>query len=172
MYAPRSSVGDTGSGGGYTWSSRRDTWSRVGNTRSGRGDTGSCLGNTRSCRRNTRSGVGNTRSCRNLTGPLFAKTANFRQFGLPNDAGGRRNRRNPARLDEARHLYGVHIYARLVGQTVWTRIALDTSSPYIDGRPLAVAGVPEHREYMLRGCDINEAEVGQDSDIVSITFGG
>ena len=69
-------------------------------------------------------------------------------------------------------VYGVHIYARLAGQTAWVKIALDTSSPYIDGRPLAVAGVAETREYMLRGCDINENEIGLDSDIVSVLFAG
>ena len=46
---------------------------------------------------------------------------------------------------------GVAVYARVAGQNAWTRIGTDTSSPYIDGRPLAQAGVSETREYMLRG---------------------
>ena len=68
--------------------------------------------------------------------------------------------------------YGVHVYSRLRGQTQWTRIGSDTSSPYIDGRPLAQPGVAETREYMLRGCDIDEKEFGLDSDVVSITWAG
>jgi hypothetical protein len=69
-------------------------------------------------------------------------------------------------------VYGVHVYSRLKGQTKWIRIALDTSSPYIDGRELAVAGVAETREYMLRACDRDEADFGVDSDIGTITWSG
>ncbi|MCX7009056.1 MAG: hypothetical protein NTY53_17710 [Kiritimatiellaeota bacterium] len=63
------------------------------------------------------------------------------------------------------------IHSRLSGQTEWVRIAVDTSSPYIDGRPLAHAGVAETREYMLRGAKHDEA-IGLDSDIQSISWGG
>jgi len=66
---------------------------------------------------------------------------------------------------------GVAIYARLAGQTTWTRIGIDTSSPYIDGRPLAQAGVPETREYMLRGM-LKDEEIGLDSDIGRIAWAG
>jgi hypothetical protein len=66
---------------------------------------------------------------------------------------------------------GVAIYARLAGQTTWTRIGTDTSSPYIDGRPLAAPGVPETREYMLRGM-IKDDEVGIDSDVARIAWSG
>jgi len=62
-------------------------------------------------------------------------------------------------------------YARLAGTTAWTRIGTDTSTPYIDGRPLAVPGVPEMREYMARGM-LGDDEIGLDSDVVCITFGG
>ena len=48
---------------------------------------------------------------------------------------------------------------------------MDTSSPYIDGRPLAQAAVAETREYMLRGV-LTDVEIGLDSDIQSITWGG
>jgi hypothetical protein len=48
---------------------------------------------------------------------------------------------------------------------------MDTSSPYIDGRELAVATVPETREYKLRGV-LNDVEIGLDSDIQSITWSG
>ena len=63
------------------------------------------------------------------------------------------------------------LYARLRGTTGWTRIGIDTSSPYIDGRPLATPGVAEVREYMARGM-IGDDEIGLESDIVSIAFGG
>ena len=66
---------------------------------------------------------------------------------------------------------GVHIYSRLRGQAAWTLIGTDMSSPYIDGRPLAQANVPETREYMLRGL-IADQEIGLDSDILNATWGG
>lgn len=66
---------------------------------------------------------------------------------------------------------GVNVYARLKGQTAWTFLARDTSSPYIDNRPLATPGVAEVREYMAFGV-IDDAQIGQQSDIVSVTFGG
>ncbi len=66
---------------------------------------------------------------------------------------------------------GVAIYARLAGQTQWTRIGVDTSSPYIDGRPLTAPGVAETREYMLCGM-IKDEEIGINSEIASIAWGG
>ncbi len=66
---------------------------------------------------------------------------------------------------------GVNVYCRRKGQTTWTFLGRDTSSPYIDGTPLAQAGVPEVREYMLRGV-VEDAEIGLDSDILSVTWGG
>lgn len=66
---------------------------------------------------------------------------------------------------------GVKVYCRRKGQTSWTFLAFDTSSPYIDGNPLFQAGVPEVREYMLRGV-VNDEEIGLDSDILSITWAG
>jgi hypothetical protein len=66
---------------------------------------------------------------------------------------------------------GVAVYARLAGQTTWSRIGTDTSSPYIDGRELASAGVAETREYMLRGM-IKDDEIGLDSDVARIAWAG
>lgn len=66
---------------------------------------------------------------------------------------------------------GLAIYARLRGSQGWTKLGVDTSSPYIDGRPLAVAGVAETREYMARGI-IDDVEIGIESNIVSITYAG
>jgi hypothetical protein len=68
-------------------------------------------------------------------------------------------------------LDGVNIYTRLKGQTGWTFLARDTVSPYDDTRPLALAGTPETREYMCIGV-VSDTEVGQQSDIVSVVFGG
>ena len=66
---------------------------------------------------------------------------------------------------------GVVIYGRLRGTQGWTKLGMDTSSPYIDGRPLAVPAVAEVREYMVPGM-IDDEEVGVASDIVSITYAG
>lgn len=66
---------------------------------------------------------------------------------------------------------GVKIFTRLKGQPGWTFLALDTSSPYDDHRPLTVANQPEEREYMAIGMDGDE-EAGEESDIVSVVFGG
>jgi hypothetical protein len=63
----------------------------------------------------------------------------------------------------------VNIYARLRGTQGWTKLALDSTSPYIDTRPLSVPGVPEVREYLAR-CVVDDDEVGLDSDIVSVVF--
>jgi hypothetical protein len=63
------------------------------------------------------------------------------------------------------------IYGRLRGTLGWTKLGVDTSSPYVDGRPLAVAGVAEIREYMARGM-MDDDEIGLESDIVCLVFGG
>lgn len=66
---------------------------------------------------------------------------------------------------------GVNVYSHAVGgdQTLWVKLAYDGHSPYIDTRPLAVAGQPEHRQYKIRGV-IHDLEIGQWSDVVSVTF--
>jgi hypothetical protein len=66
---------------------------------------------------------------------------------------------------------GVAIYTRLRGTAAWRKLAMDTLSPYFDNSPLAQAGVAEKREYMGRGV-LHDQEIGVDSDIVAITFGG
>lgn len=65
----------------------------------------------------------------------------------------------------------VRIYTRLAGQTTWTYLDRDEKSPYKDTRPLAVAGHAETREYMARGV-LDDAEIGLDSDIISVVFSG
>ena len=66
---------------------------------------------------------------------------------------------------------GVNIYTRLQGEPTFVFLARDTNSPYKDNRPLAVPAQPEQREYQCRGI-INDEEIGQMSEISSVTFGG
>jgi hypothetical protein len=63
----------------------------------------------------------------------------------------------------------VAVYCRLRGTAAWTKIGTDSGSPYFDTKPLANPNVPEVREYMGMGV-VNDEEVGQSSDIVSITL--
>ena len=65
----------------------------------------------------------------------------------------------------------VNVYVRLRGAVGWRKLGLDSSSPYYDTEPLAAANVPETREYKVRGV-LDDVEVGQDSNIVSVVFGG
>ena len=43
--------------------------------------------------------------------------------------------------------------------------------PFLDETPLAQPGIPEQREYMARGVK-GDDEIGQDSDIVTVTYAG
>ncbi|MEI7733151.1 MAG: hypothetical protein WCO56_26500 [Verrucomicrobiota bacterium] len=70
-----------------------------------------------------------------------------------------------------RGVTGLAIYMRLRGVAEWRKLGVDTRAPFWDGTPLAQPGVPEVREYMARGL-VNDDEVGVESDIVSVTFGG
>jgi hypothetical protein len=65
----------------------------------------------------------------------------------------------------------VAIYSRLRGTATWHKRAVDTVSPYFDNSPLAQAGAAEAREYMGRGV-LHDQEIGVDSDIVTVAFGG
>lgn len=65
----------------------------------------------------------------------------------------------------------VEIFSRLRGQTGWTRLGIDSATPYYDTRPLANPSVPETREYMAIGI-IDDIQVGVQSDIVSVLFSG
>ena len=66
---------------------------------------------------------------------------------------------------------GVNISTRLRGQIAWTFLARDTSSPYLDNRPLGIPGTPEVREYIAYGV-VDDQQIGLQSDIVSVTFAG
>jgi len=68
-------------------------------------------------------------------------------------------------------LDGMNIYERLAGTASWIKLAYNSYSPYEDKRPLAVAGVSEHREYMGIGV-VHDAEVTLQSDIMEAIFGG
>jgi hypothetical protein len=67
-------------------------------------------------------------------------------------------------------LHGVNIYSRLKGQAPWAFVSRDTNSPYDDHKALA-NGAPETREYMCSGV-MEDTEVGHQSDIVTVVFGG
>lgn len=66
---------------------------------------------------------------------------------------------------------GVNIYGRLKGAANWTFLARDTASPYNDTRPLTTPNTPETREYMAIGV-LDDQQIGQQSDVVEVTFGG
>jgi hypothetical protein len=68
-------------------------------------------------------------------------------------------------------LDGVNVYARLKGQTTWTKLAYDSYTPYDDTRPIAAPTAPEHREYMAIGV-LHDEEVTKQSDIIEAVFGG
>lgn len=63
---------------------------------------------------------------------------------------------------------GVVISSR-VGNGPWEELAVATSSPYVDSRPLAVAGQPEVREYRLRFWD-KGSPVGEWTAVQRITI--
>lgn len=65
----------------------------------------------------------------------------------------------------------VAVYCRPRGGTVWTRIGVDTDPPYFDSKPVTTPGVPEARQYLMRGM-VGDAEIGVDSDIVEFVLPG
>jgi hypothetical protein len=66
----------------------------------------------------------------------------------------------------------VSIYSRKKGEVQWKLIAVRKRKfPYYDESPLAVAGVPEVREYVAHGV-VDDEEVGEPSEIKEIVFAG
>ena len=59
---------------------------------------------------------------------------------------------------------GVNIYSQREGDTDWKFLARDTFSPYVDNRPLLVAGKPEVRRYKARLL-VNDQEIGEPAEI-------
>jgi len=57
-----------------------------------------------------------------------------------------------------------------VNETEWTFLAIDTSDPYNDTRPLKVAGQPEKRRYRLCFWDGEPTRVW--SAVIEVVFGG
>lgn len=66
---------------------------------------------------------------------------------------------------------GVNIYCRLQGASTFEKLGYDYASPFLDTRSPAVAGQPEIREYKVV-CSDGKLEIGRESDIVSVLFGG
>ena len=65
--------------------------------------------------------------------------------------------------------YAVAIYSRR-GTGDWGLLGIDAATPYLDERPLMVAGQPEIREYRMRGWDAG-VEVGDWTGVQSVTVG-
>lgn len=65
---------------------------------------------------------------------------------------------------------GVKIYSKRGSETAFTFLALDTHSPYYDVRPNLTDGVAETRQYYAFFIDIDDNQVGLQSDIVSVTI--
>jgi hypothetical protein len=63
---------------------------------------------------------------------------------------------------------GVNLYASREGDAGFVFLARDTASPYVDNRPLLVAGKPEVRQYKAIYV-VNDAEIGQSSAEVTVT---
>lgn len=65
--------------------------------------------------------------------------------------------------------YAIAIYSRRNGGP-WELLGIDAESPYLDERPLAVAGQPEMREYRSRFWE-NGSEIGDWTEVFSVTVG-
>ena len=68
----------------------------------------------------------------------------------------------------------VKIYSHPIGSTdtnAWELLGIDGHPPFLDKRPLAVAGQPEKRQYKLRAV-LGDEEIGVWSNVVEVIFGG
>lgn len=72
-------------------------------------------------------------------------------------------------FNKAGHL-GVWIESQVANETEWTFLAIDTSDPYNDTRPLKVAGQPEKRRYRLCFWDGEPTRVW--TAVIEVVFGG
>ena len=63
---------------------------------------------------------------------------------------------------------GVHIYGMRDGEAVFTLLASETHSPYVDNRPLLTAGKPETRQYKAMFF-LGKSEIGLPSAVVIAT---
>ena len=71
---------------------------------------------------------------------------------------------------ESKSHMGVWFESQLEGEADFSFLAIDTSSPYNDTRPLKVAGKPEKRRYRLCFWDGEPTRVW--TDVIEVTFGG
>jgi hypothetical protein len=65
---------------------------------------------------------------------------------------------------------GIKLYSKRGSETVFTFLALDTHSPYHDTRANLTEGVAEIRQYYAFYIDNHDAQVGLQSDAVTITI--
>ena len=63
--------------------------------------------------------------------------------------------------------HGVNLYCQRGSETGRVYLARDTNSPYVDNRPLLVAGQPETRTYTAIYV-LNDEEIGLMSDAVVV----
>lgn len=68
-------------------------------------------------------------------------------------------------------MLGVRVYGRVRGQQQWNLLGMSKSSPFYDEEPLAEEGKPEIREYKAI-CFDGQYEIGQESDVASLVYGG
>ena len=71
---------------------------------------------------------------------------------------------------EGKSHMGVWIESQVGTETAWTFLAIDTSDPYNDTRPLKVAGQPEKRRYRLCFWDGEPSNVW--TAVIEVTYGG
>ena len=71
---------------------------------------------------------------------------------------------------ESKSHQGVWVEGQVGAATAWGFLAIDTTDPYNDTRPLAVAGVPEKRRYRLCFWDGEPTNVW--TDVVEVLYGG
>ena len=65
---------------------------------------------------------------------------------------------------------GVWVEGQVGAETAWSFLAIDTTDPYNDTRPLKVAGQPEKRRYRLCFWDGDPTNVW--TAVLEVTFGG
>lgn len=68
-------------------------------------------------------------------------------------------------------MFGVKLYGRLRGELEWKLLGMSRTSPFYDEAPLVEEGKPEIREYKAM-CFDGEYEVGLESDVASLIYGG
>ena len=68
-------------------------------------------------------------------------------------------------------VHALNIYVKKPGDTGFTFLERITLSKYTDKRPLTTPGIAEIRQYMVMGV-VADKEIGIQSDIITISFGG